>query len=144
MYIFTWAGSRQLDKRVGIRCGLRRYATDFFPFQTPHFQIAYWADVHLYMYVERLADNLQPQSTYRGRVEVGECICPLSWSIHQNFVHDGKYSERGWACTPPPPTRTSLGKFFKFFHHDGMYARKWPLPLCVYSGLTTIRDKKMA
>jgi hypothetical protein len=28
------------------------------------------------------------------------------------------------------PTPTSQGKYF---HHDGMYARKWPLPLCVYS-----------
>ncbi len=22
-----------------------------------------------------------------------------------------------------------------FYHHDGMYARKWPFPLCVYSVL---------
>ncbi len=29
-----------------------------------------------------------------------------------------------------PPTSTSLGKFF---HHDGMYPIKRPLPLCVYS-----------
>jgi hypothetical protein len=29
-----------------------------------------------------------------------------------------------------PPTLTSLDKFF---HHDGMHARKRPLPLCVYS-----------
>ncbi len=29
-----------------------------------------------------------------------------------------------------PPTLTSMGKFF---HHDGMYARKRTLPLCVYS-----------
>jgi hypothetical protein len=27
-----------------------------------------------------------------------------------------------------PPNLTSLGYFF---HHYGMYARKWPLPLCV-------------
>ncbi len=31
------------------------------------------------------------------------------------------------ACTP---TLTRLGWIF---HHDGMYARKWPLPLCVHS-----------
>ncbi len=29
-----------------------------------------------------------------------------------------------------PPTITRLGKFF---HHYGVFARKWPLPLCVYS-----------
>ncbi len=26
-----------------------------------------------------------PQSTYRGRGEIGECIWPLSWSAHHNF-----------------------------------------------------------
>ncbi len=36
----------------------------------------------------------------------GECICPLSLSVHCNFVRDGKYGERGWACTP---TLTRLG-----------------------------------
>ncbi len=37
----------------------------------------------------------RPQSTYRG-----ECISPFSWSVHHNFLRDGRYSERGWACTP--------------------------------------------
>ncbi len=32
-------------------------------------------------------------------------------------------------CISPPLTR--LGKFF---HHDGMYARQWSLPLCVLCG----------
>jgi hypothetical protein len=32
----------------------------------------------------------------------GQCICPLSWSIHCNFTFDGNSSERGWACTPHP------------------------------------------
>jgi hypothetical protein len=32
--------------------------------------------------------KLLPQSTYRGRVEIGGCICPLSWSIHHNFAPD--------------------------------------------------------
>jgi hypothetical protein len=45
--------------------------------------------------------------------------------IHHNFVLDGRYSERVWA-----PTLTRLGQFF---HQKGMYARKWQLPLCVYS-----------
>jgi hypothetical protein len=37
----------------------------------------------------------RPQSTYRGREEIGDCICPLSWSEHHNFVRDGRYSEKG-------------------------------------------------
>ena len=28
----------------------------------------------------------------------GQCICPLSWSVHCNFTGDGNSSERGWAC----------------------------------------------
>ncbi len=32
----------------------------------------------------------------------GECISPLSWSVHCNFVRDCNYSERGWAYTPHP------------------------------------------
>jgi hypothetical protein len=44
-----------------------------------------------------------PQSTYRGRVEIGGYwIFPLSWSVHHIFERDGKYSERGWAWTPHP------------------------------------------
>ncbi len=31
-----------------------------------------------------------------------QCICPLSWSVHWNFTGEGKYNERGWACTPHP------------------------------------------
>ncbi len=38
----------------------------------------------------------------------GQCICPLSWSVHCNFTGDGKCNKRGWACTPPPsPARTN-------------------------------------
>ncbi len=70
------------------------------------------------------------QSTYRGREEMGGGICPLSWSVLYNFVRDDRYNERGWAC----PT-SSFAMLGWFFHHDGMYARKWPLPLCVYSVL---------
>ncbi len=49
----------------------------------------------------------------------GQCtrICPLSWSVHCNFTGDGKCNERGW-----------------FYPHDGMYARKQPLLLCVLCG----------
>ncbi len=32
----------------------------------------------------------------------GQCICPLSWSVHYNFTRDGKCNKRGWACTPHP------------------------------------------
>ncbi len=44
-----------------------------------------------------------PQSTYRGRVEIEGVYRSLSWCAHYNFVRDVRYSERGWACTPPPP-----------------------------------------
>jgi hypothetical protein len=55
----------------------------------------------------------------------GDCICPLSWSVHFNFVRDGNYSERGWACTPHPP--------WSNFSIMTEYARKRRLPLCVFS-----------
>jgi hypothetical protein len=32
----------------------------------------------------------------------GQCICPLSSSVHRNFTGEGKCNERGWACTPHP------------------------------------------
>jgi hypothetical protein len=32
----------------------------------------------------------------------GQCICPLSCSVHSNFSGEGKCNERGWACTPHP------------------------------------------
>jgi hypothetical protein len=32
----------------------------------------------------------------------GQCICPLSWSVHCNFTGEGKCNVRGWACTPHP------------------------------------------
>jgi hypothetical protein len=61
----------------------------------------------------------------------GQCICPLSWSVHCNFTGEGNCSERGWACTPHP---YQPGYFYP---HDGMYARKRPLPLCVLCGGTS-------
>ncbi len=33
----------------------------------------------------------------------GECTYKLSWSIHNNFVRDCRYSERGWGMHPPTP-----------------------------------------
>jgi hypothetical protein len=45
-------------------------------------------------------------STHRVHILVemkqGQCICPLSWSVHSNFSGEGKCNERGWACTPHP------------------------------------------
>ncbi len=32
----------------------------------------------------------------------GQCICPLSWSVHCNFTGDDKCNKRGWGCTPHP------------------------------------------
>ncbi len=68
---------------------------------------------------------------HRGRDDLGKVysICPLCWSIHCNlYVKVNRVKGAGqWACTP---THTSLGSFF---HRNGMYARKRPLPLCVYS-----------
>ncbi len=50
-----------------------------------------------------------------------QCICFISLSEHCNFLHDGKQSEGGWLCAP-------------HLHQPWlMYARKRPLPLCVYS-----------
>ncbi len=72
-----------------------------------------------------------PQSTYRGRVEIRGVYLPSQIGVHQNFWCDGRYSERGWACT------STLTRQSYFYHHDGMYARKWPLPFCVYSVVYT-------
>ncbi len=38
---------------------------------------------------------------------------------------------KGGGRIPPPSPANGLGKFF---HHDGMHARKWPLPLCTLRG----------
>ncbi len=38
-------------------------------------------------------------------------------------------SERGWAWT------TVLSKLGRKYHHDWMYARKWPSPVCVFSSV---------
>jgi hypothetical protein len=57
-----------------------------------------------------------PQSTVHILVEMKQCkcfhICPLRWSVHCNFVHDDKCSERGWACTPHP-------------HQHGLFFPSW-------------------
>ncbi len=45
---------------------------------------------------------LDPQSTYRVEMKNRECICPLSSSVHCNFVRDGNRLKGNGACTPPP------------------------------------------
>jgi hypothetical protein len=38
----------------------------------------------------------------------GQCICPLSWSVHCNLTGEGKCNKRGWACTPLHPHQPGL------------------------------------
>jgi hypothetical protein len=70
-----------------------------------------------------------------GRDEIGLVgECPLSWwytvSLHV-LVNRRKGVGRA------PPTLTIQGCYY---HHDGMYARKRPLPLCVYSVVTGLNS----
>jgi hypothetical protein len=68
-----------------------------------------------------------PQSTNGGRVEIEGVYLPsagaytTTLSVMVDIVKGGERA---------PPNLTRLGCFF---HHVGMYARKWPLPLCVHS-----------
>jgi hypothetical protein len=43
--------------------------------------------------------------SFLQEMKQGQCICPLSWSVHCNFTGEGKCNERGWAtgrqCTVP-------------------------------------------
>ncbi len=54
-----------------------------------------------------------------------ECVCPLSWSVHFNFVRDGNRVKGGGRAPPHPYL---LGLIF------GMYARNRSLLLCVLYG----------
>ncbi len=57
------------------------------------------------------------QSTYRSRVEIGgECICPLSWSVHPTFARDGRYHRVHNAAT------TTL---LRTFHYNGKISPGW-------------------
>ncbi len=47
-------------------------------------------------------DDLTTESISLQEMKQGQCICPLSWSVHCNFTGDGKCNKRGWACTPHP------------------------------------------
>jgi hypothetical protein len=112
----------------------------------------------------------EPQNTYKEDMKKGECICPLSWSVHWNFVRDGKYlvEWKGVGVHPPSsPTRADFSIIRNvrqeaaiatlcllwgwactptltsqgwFFHHDGMYARNRSLSLFVFSVVRTVKD----
>jgi hypothetical protein len=79
---------------------------------------AEWADTvtlfHLYQYmysVVQTHQHLGPQSTYRGRVEMGRgvySICPLSWSIQHNFVYMMVDIVKGGGRAPHPPHQVGL------------------------------------
>jgi hypothetical protein len=52
----------------------------------------------------RLRKIRKSQSTYRGRVEIREVYLPSQlWSVHHHCLRDDRFSERGWACSPPSP-----------------------------------------
>jgi hypothetical protein len=51
---------------------------------------------------EALGEVLTTEYISLQEMKQGQCICPLSWSVHCKFTGDGKCNKRGWACTPPP------------------------------------------
>ncbi len=66
---------------------------------------SYWSSCK----VKDHAQWYSPQSTYRVEMKYGECIGPLSWSVHCNFVRDGKQSGGGGrAPHPPSPARADF------------------------------------
>ncbi len=56
-------------------------------------------------------------------------VSALSARAYTATLHVIADKVKGGGSAPPP----SLPGWADFFHHDGMYARKWQLPLCVYS-----------
>ncbi len=72
-----------------------------------------------------------------GRGEIGRVYLPLSWRVHHKLC---KWCWIEWkGAGRAPPTLTSLGRFS---HRNGMYARKWPLPLCLHSVWQTIPSRE--
>ncbi len=62
----------------------------------------YW-DVAKCRYTSNCTNCMHPLSLrveFRGRVEIGGVY--KSSQRTSNFVRDGRYSERGWECTPHP------------------------------------------
>jgi hypothetical protein len=70
---------------------------------------------------------------YRDEIDNRGSVSALSAGAYTktSYVMVNIVKRHGQLDMHPPPA--SLGKFF---HHDGMYARKRPLPLCVYSVCT--------
>ncbi len=88
------------------------------------------------IYVETLLDRevyprvkCTPQRTYRGRGGIGGSFSALSAGANTTTLLVMVDRVKGSGCAPP--TLTRLGWFYL---HDGTYARKWPLPLCLLCG----------
>ncbi len=65
-----------------------------------------------------------------GRAEIVSVYLPSQLEcIHYNFLRDGRYSERGWACTPHPH---QVGLIFQSWW-DGMYASECQLVYTLHS-----------
>ncbi len=70
----------------------------------------------------------------KHRVHRGKWVVYLPSQLkhsHHNFVSDGRYSEREVGVHPPPSPGWSNFSIMI----DGMYAKKWQLPLCMHSVL---------
>ncbi len=65
-------------------------------------------------------------------MKLGECVSALSAGAYPATLYVMVNIVKGGGRAPP--TLTSLGKFF---HHDGLYARKRPLQLCLNSMIQT-------
>jgi hypothetical protein len=77
----------------------------------------------------------QPQSTYRGRDEIGGVYLPSQLrSVHYNFVLDGRYSERGWVNLSEGGLARLIGGGFK----------KGSITVLFYSIVLTLRLEYIA
>jgi hypothetical protein len=68
-----------------------------------------------------------PQSTYRSGVEIEGSVFALSAGAYTTTLYVMVDIVKGGGRAPQPSPMAAG----KFFHHEGIYARKWPLPLCV-------------
>ncbi len=67
-----------------------------------------------------------------------ESVSALSAGVYATTLLVMVDSERGCGCTP------SITRLGLFYPHDGMYATKWPSPLCVYSVFTVMSLSTLA
>ncbi len=73
----------------------------------------------------------QPNSRWPGIIK----FFPARESLRSDIpAGDGKIANPFLQCSYPPPYEQ------RFFHHDGMYAKNWSLPLYVYSLARTFRS----